>query len=60
MAAFIERFWDDEAGNTTVDWLVLTAGIVMLGAAITASIGTSSSDLADETATVVEQRSVGI
>ncbi len=60
MAAILERFWSDERGNTTVDWLVLTAGIVMLGAAIAASIGTTASDLADDTGQVVHDRQVGI
>lgn len=60
MTAIIDRFWNDETGNTTVDWLVLTAGIVMLGAAVSASLGQSSKGLADDTAAVVESRQVGI
>lgn len=60
MTKIIERFWSDETGNTTVDWLVLTAGIVMLGAAVAASVGPSGKDFADETGTIVAERSVGI
>jgi Flp pilus assembly pilin Flp len=53
MARFIERFWSDEQGNTTIDWMVLTAGLVLLGAAVLASVGTSSQTLADDTAAVI-------
>lgn len=59
MSALLDRFWNDEAGNTTVDWLVLTAGIVMLGAAVMASLGAGTSKLADDTSVVVEERGVG-
>ncbi len=60
MTKLIERFWSDETGNTTVDWLVLTAGIVMLCAAIAASIGPGASELADDTSAIVDERPVGI
>ena len=60
MAKIIERFWSDETGNSTVDWLILTAGIVMLGAAITASINSGSTDMAGSAAVSVPDQQVGI
>jgi Flp pilus assembly pilin Flp len=35
---FMRRFCQDESGAVTVDWVVLTAGIMTLGAVIVASI----------------------
>ncbi len=56
MANFIERFWSDEDGNTTIDWLVLTAGIVLLGAAIMAAVSPSTRNMAHNTADIIETR----
>lgn len=39
MERFVRKFWTQEDGNTTIDWMVLTAGLVLLGAAVMASIG---------------------
>ena len=47
---FIEtskRFCIDESGAITVDWVVLTAGIVGLAVAIMISVGGSTADLGD-------------
>ncbi len=60
MAALLERFWNDERGNTTVDWLVLTAGIVLLGAAVGAAAAPGSADLASDRGVAVEDSNVGI
>jgi len=38
MARFMERFWDDDAGSRTVDWIVLAAGALLLGTALVASL----------------------
>lgn len=54
MERFVKKFWTEEDGNTTVDWMVLTAGLVMLGAAVMASVGNTSADLADDTGTAIE------
>lgn len=37
MAKLIERYWDDEIGSSTVDWIVLGCGIVLLCAALLAT-----------------------
>jgi hypothetical protein len=41
------HFWTDESGAVTVDWVVLTASIIGLGAATMASVGSGTMDLAD-------------
>ena len=59
MERFVTRFWSDEDGNTTIDWMVLTAGIVMLGVAVMAAVGTSSQDLAEDTRSVIDAVETG-
>ena len=54
MERFVKKFWTEEDGNTTIDWMVLTAGLVLLGAAVMASVGTQSQALADDTTEVIE------
>ncbi len=46
MAHFIERFTDDDAGNSLIDWMVLTAGLVLLGAAVVATVAPTDSAVA--------------
>lgn len=58
MANFLERFWGDESGNTTIDWLVLTAGIVLLGAGVMAAVYPSTTNYADEAGAAMEQSEV--
>lgn len=53
MEHFVKKSWTCEDSNTTIDWMVLTAGLVLLGAAIMASIGVESQALADQPAPVV-------
>ncbi len=53
MERFVKKFWTEEDGNTTIDWMVLTAGLVLLGAAVMASVGTTSQELADDTSGVI-------
>lgn len=60
MERFITRFRNEEDGNTTIDWMVLTAGIVMLGAAVMAAIGPQTQALADETTEVINQIDTGV
>jgi hypothetical protein len=38
MERIVKKFWTQEDGNATLDWLVLTAGILLLGAAVIASV----------------------
>ncbi len=40
----LQQFKAREDGAVTVDWVVLTAGIAMLGAAIVATIQTATQD----------------
>lgn len=54
MEKFVKKFWTEEDGNTTIDWMVLTAGLVLLGAAIMASVGPNTQALADDTTGVIE------
>ncbi len=42
----IKAFFRDETGAVTVDWVVLTAAIIGLGAAIGISVATSTVTLA--------------
>ncbi|MDO7560500.1 MAG: hypothetical protein MUR36_07145 [Paracoccaceae bacterium] len=48
MLNFIKNFRSDEDGAVTVDWVVLTAAIVLLGAAIAATVRTGAADLAGD------------
>ena len=48
MLNFIKNFRNDEDGAVTVDWVVLTAAIVLLGAAIAATVPTGAADLAGD------------
>lgn len=45
----LKTFASEEKGNVTVDWLVLTAGLVGLAVAILATVNSASSDLATRT-----------
>lgn len=59
MLNMIKTFRNDEDGAVTVDWVVLTAAIVLLGAAVGGSIKTGATNLAtdvgaDMTAMVTE------
>ncbi len=45
MKRLFRRFHADEAGAVTVDWVVLTAAMVGLGASVVAGIETSVTDL---------------
>jgi len=42
------RFYKDESGAVTVDWVVLTAAIVGLGIAVLTSVGNGTTSLADK------------
>jgi len=54
MERFVKKFWTEEDGNTTVDWMVLTAGLVLLGAAVMASVGDGGMEMADTTSVAIE------
>tara|TARA_R110002110_G_C12847085_1_gene659047 strand:+ start:135 stop:314 length:180 start_codon:yes stop_codon:yes gene_type:complete len=48
MLNFIKNFRNDEDGAVTVDWVVLTAAIVLLGVAVGNSVGTGAKTLATD------------
>ena len=60
MERFVKKFWTEEDGNVTIDWMVLTAGIVLLGAAVMAAVGPETQALAEGTAVVIEGVETGI
>ncbi|AKS46903.1 hypothetical protein SAMN05444287_2027 [Octadecabacter temperatus] len=54
MERFVKKFWTEEDGNTTIDWMVLTAGLVLLGAAVMATVGQPAQSLAEDTNAIIE------
>ena len=55
----IEAFVKDEIGAVTVDWVVLTAGIVGLGIVVTNQIGASVVTVGTNIASNVQATTVG-
>ncbi len=55
MERLVKNFWTEEDGNTTIDWMVLTAGLVLLGAAVMATIGSGSQSYAHDSDAFVEE-----
>lgn len=51
--SLVKDFSMDEAGAVTVDWVVLTAGIVGLGLAVAAVVRPAVSNLGNKIATAV-------
>ena len=49
----VKNFSKDESGAVTVDWVVLTAGIVGLGLAVAAVVRPAVSNLGNKIATAV-------
>lgn len=54
MERFVKKFWTEEHGNGTVDWMVLTAGLVLLGAAVMATVGAPAQNMAEDTTGVIQ------
>lgn len=48
MLNFIKNFRRDEDGAVTVDWVVLTAAIVVLGLVVGQAVSTGATDLAND------------
>lgn len=48
MMKFVKNFRNDEDGAVTVDWVVLTAAIVLLGAVVGNAISTGAGNLANK------------
>ena len=57
MLNFIKNFRNDEDGAVTVDFVVLTAAIVLLGLAVGAAVSSGAENLANDIAT--ELNSIG-
>ena len=54
MLNFIKNFRNDEDGAVTVDFVVLTAAIVVLGLAVGGAISSGAEDLANEIETQLD------
>lgn len=52
------RFARDEDGAITVDWIVLTAALVMLGMAAAFMVGSSVPEVADKVSETVRETDV--
>ena len=48
---FINKFFNDESGAVTVDWVVLTAAIVGLGMVVMTTVGGGIETLSDNIVT---------
>lgn len=59
MERFFLRFVSDDKGAVTVDWVVLTAGVVGLAAAVIGAIYDGNADLATNTGGYLAGRSAG-
>ncbi len=55
---FKTDFMTDESGAVTVDWVVLTAAIIGLGVAVTASVGAGGADLADDAEAALKSQDI--
>lgn len=56
MMNFIKNFRNDEDGAVTVDFVVLTAAIVVLGLAVGTAISTGARGLANEIKTTLDNQ----
>ena len=54
-----KSFANDEAGAVTVDWVVLTAGIVGLGIVVMTTVGGSITTLGSSVGTKITGQAVG-
>lgn len=54
----IKNFGSSEDGAVTVDWVVLTAGIVALGFVVVISVSAGAVDLGDKTTVAIENSTI--
>ena len=54
MEKVFKRFVSEDKGSVTTDWVVLTAGLIMLCGAVMITLGIGATDLASDTHSVVE------
>lgn len=59
MERFFKKFVKEDKGAVTVDWVVLTAGVVGLAAAVIGAIYDGNSDLASESGSYLTSRQAG-
>ncbi len=48
MAKIMERFWTADKGSNFIDWMILTAGLVMLSVALVAAFGAGQDTIATD------------
>ena len=60
MISLLKKFRDDECGAVTVDFVVLTAAIVVLGLAVGSAISTGATDLATRQGESLADRPLGV
>lgn len=48
MVKIIDHIWSEDKGSDLVDWVVLTAGLIMLAVAVVAVIDTSTGKFASD------------
>jgi Flp pilus assembly pilin Flp len=56
---FINKFFNDESGAVTVDWVVLTAAIVGLGMVVMTTVGGGIEGLGDKVVADLDGRTSG-
>jgi hypothetical protein len=54
MELFFKRFVSEDKGSVTADWMVLTAGIIMLCSAVVVSLSQPAQDMADNAPAQIE------
>ena len=52
MVKIIDHIWSEDKGSDLVDWVVLTAGLIMLAVAVVAVIDTSTGKFAADSLTL--------
>ncbi|WP_050528375.1 Flp family type IVb pilin [Pseudorhodobacter aquimaris] len=56
---FIRKFFNDESGAVTVDWVVLTAAIVGLGMVVMTLVGGGIEDMGQNVADTLGEQAIG-
>ncbi|WP_084861388.1 hypothetical protein [Salibaculum halophilum] len=53
MDRIVATLWSGDKGNSTVDWLVLTTGLVLLATAVTAAVTPAPHEIAQTDGSIV-------
>jgi Flp pilus assembly pilin Flp len=59
MRHYLTRFWNEQSGAVTVDWVVLTAAMAGFGFAVASIITTAANDPADGMGARLAEMEVG-